>query len=169
MTLERQSGTDSRHAGEIEAALRDLGKATPEPGLEGRVLTRLAAARMKAGAGSSTKFVWWRRLPRPIMPLMGFCCAGVLCAVIVAGSVSHSHHNPTGPVPPPVIQMPGTGVGAASAMHPAAPASTPVPAGTASRGHSNRRNSRGRARITPEAHKAPGVAVPAPDSTLPPQ
>jgi hypothetical protein len=168
MTLEPHSGTNPRHDAEIDAALRALGTATPEPGLEGRVLIRLAAARMQVDSAGGAH-VWWRRLPRPVMPLMGFTCAGVLCAVIVAGSVNHSRHNPTGPVPPPVMQMPGTGVGAASAMHPAAPASTPVPAGTASRGHSSRRNSKGRARITPEAHKAPGVAVPAPDSSLPPQ
>ncbi|HEY6445017.1 MAG TPA: hypothetical protein VIY53_01050 [Acidobacteriaceae bacterium] len=168
MTLERHTGTDARHAGEIDAALRALGTATPEPGLEGRVLTRLAAARMQ-GEPMIAGPAWWRRLPRPVMPLLGFTCAGILCAGIVAGSVSHSRHNQSGPVPPPVMQMPGTGVGAASAMHPAAPASTPVPAGTASRGHSSRRNSKGRARITPEAHKAPGVAVPAPDSNLPPQ
>jgi len=165
MTLERHSGTDSRHDAEVDAVLRELGTATPEPGLEGRVLVRLAAARMQGVATS----VWWRRMPRPVMPLMGFTCAGVLCAVIVAGSVSHSHHNQTGPVPPPVIQMPGTGVGAASAMHPAAPASTPVPAGTAGRGRSARHSSKGRARIAPEAHKAPGVAVPAPDSPTSPQ
>jgi hypothetical protein len=169
MTLERHPGTDSRHDVEIDAALRELGTATPEPGLEGRVLTRLAAARMQSGAGSSAKIVWWRRLRRPVMPLMGFTCAGLLCAAIVAGSVSHSRHNQTGPVPPPAIQMPGTGVGAASAMHPAAPASTPVPAGTSSRGRSSRHNNKGRARITPQAHKAPGVALPAPDSSTPPQ
>lgn len=166
MNLERSSGYNSQHDAAIDAALREVGSATPEPGLEGRVLIRLAAARMQDNSTVAPP-VWWRRLPRPVMPLMGFTCAGVLCAVIVAGSVSHSHHSQTGPVPPPVIEMPGTGVGAASAMHPAAPASTPVPAGTASRGR--RHSSKGRARIAPQAHKAPGVAVPAPDSATPPQ
>jgi hypothetical protein len=60
--------------------------------------------------------------------------------------------------------LPGQGIGAASAVHPAAPASAPVPAGQGARGRSSRRSGPGRARIAPHTPKAPGVAVPAPSS-----
>ncbi len=54
------------------------------------------------------------------------CVAG---SAIVIGSVDHSrglHRAPV--VAPPVPGLPGNGIGAASAVHPAAPVSVPVPA-----------------------------------------
>jgi hypothetical protein len=156
MTAEFDRETGAR----IDAALRAVGTATPVPGLEGRILTRLAEARtdgtVTAGAGS--------RLMRSAAPALGFVCAMLLCAVIVGSSVRFSHRNHPGPVVgPPAIQMQGTGVGAASAVHPAGPVLAPMPAGTA--GRSSRRSAQGRARIAPQARKAPGVAVPAPANT----
>jgi hypothetical protein len=148
----------------IDAALRALGSATPEAGLEGRILTRLAKARAEGHAG--TKAGLGQRLMRTAAPALGFVCATLLCTVIVSSSVRFSHRNHPGPVAgPPVLQMQGTGVGAASAVHPAGPAAAPVPAGT--RGRSSRRTAQGRARIAPQARKAPGVAVPAPTSNTP--
>jgi hypothetical protein len=70
-------------------------------------------------------------------------------------------------VAPPVLVLPGNGIGAASAVHPAAPATAPVPAGQSSRGRSTRHSGPGRARIAPHSRKAPGVAVPAPSATNP--
>jgi len=163
MNGDRRTETKDRLSGRIDAALRAVGTAAPAPGLEGRILTRLAAARMQVGAEPAGLF---RRLPRPVVPLLGFACASVMCAVIVVGSVNHSRrHHPSLVPPPPVLAVPGTGVGAASAMHPAAPATARVPAGPVSRGRSTHRTAPGRARIAPHARKAPGVAVPAPSGS----
>jgi hypothetical protein len=163
--FDRETGWSAR----IDAALRATGTASPPEGLEGRVLTRLAAARMGAESASDAALPGLRRrLPRALGPLLGFVSAGLVCAVIVSGSVSHSRHYKNGQIPAlPVIPMSGTGVGAASAVRPGAPASAPVPAGPAARGHSSQRASHGRARIAPQSRRAPGVAVPDPASTTP--
>jgi hypothetical protein len=164
MTGDRQPRTHIDAEARIDAALRNIGASSPDPGLEGRILNRLAAARLQVDASPSLP----RRLPRALAPLFGFAFAGLMCAVIVGGSISHSRRFHPGTVPaPPVLQLPGTGVGAASAVHPAAPASAPVPAGPAARGRSSHRAAQGRARIAPQARKAPGVAVPAPQSSTP--
>jgi hypothetical protein len=158
MTGEFDRETSTR----IDAALHAVGKATPGPGFEGRILTRLAKARAEgiAGPGQGS------RLMRAAAPALGFVCATLLCAVIVGSSVHYSHRIHPGPVAgPPAIQMQGTGVGAASAVHPAGPAAAPVPAETT--GRSSRRAAQGRARIAPQARKAPGVGVPAPTANTP--
>jgi hypothetical protein len=167
MKEERNSGTSRRTAeaieGRIDAALRSLGAAAPEPGLEGRILTRVAAARMDDAQFGGPLTHRPRRLAGALKPLAGFTCASVLCTLIVVGSVNHKRRTARGAAPPaPVLQMPGTGVGAASAMHPAGPAPSPAPAGNAGRGHAAHHERQGRARIAPHARKAPGVAVPAP-------
>lgn len=160
MNRERQPSTEAR----IDAALRHISASTPSPGLEGRVLNRLAAARLQVETAPSTS----RRLPRALAPLLGCAFAGIMCAAIVGGTISHSRRYHHGAVSaPPVLQLPGTGVGAASAVHQAAPASAPVPAGPAARGRSSHRAAQGRARIAPQARRAPGVAVPAPPSSTP--
>lgn len=154
--------TDAR----IDEALRDLGSATPEPGLEGRVLNRLAAARMDArfSAGAKAR----PRFSSFAAPLLGFVSAALVCAVIVSSSVRYSHRSHAGnTASPPALVMPGTGVGAASAVRPAAPASAPVPVGPTAHGRSVRHSTQGRARIAPQAHKAPGVAVPSPPASSP--
>lgn len=158
MTGERQPATTESR---IDAALRHISASSPEPGLEGRVLHRLAAARLSVNLAPSL-------MRRALAPLLGCAFAAILCVAIVGGSISHSRRYHLGAVPaPPVLQLPGTGVGAASAVHQAAPASAPVPAGPAARGRSSRRAAQGRARIAPQARKAPGVAVPAPPSSAP--
>jgi len=160
--------SDAQLSSRIDAALHEVGTATPAPGLEGRILTRLAAQRSKLGAlPGSLPSRAPRRLQQIFVPVFGFASAVLMCAAIVGGSVSHSRRTPPGQVAPPVIHLPGTGVGAASAVHPGAPASAPVPAGPAARGRSVRHASPGRARIAPHAHKAPGVAVPLPESAAP--
>lgn len=140
----------------IDAALRAVGTAVPEPGIEGRILTRLAAER---GAAAAVPARWW---PRYSFPALGIATAGLACAVIVVGSVNHSRLHHPGHIAPPVLALPGNGVGAASAVHPAAPVTMPVPATAATRGRSTRTLSHGRARIAPHARKANGVVVPAP-------
>jgi hypothetical protein len=164
MTGERQPRTQANAESRIDAALRHIGASAPDPGLEGRILNRLAAARLQVDASPAFP----RRLPGVLAPIFGIALAVIMCAVIVGGSISHSRRYHPGTVPaPPVIQLPGTGVGAASAVHPGAPASAPVPAGPAARGRSSHRNTQGRARIAPQARKAPGVAVPAPPAGTP--
>jgi hypothetical protein len=160
MNGELDRGTGAR----IDAALHAVGTAKPEPGLEGRILTRVAQARAEGTDAAGTGL--GSRLMRAARPALGFVCATLLCAVIVGSSVRYSHRIHPGPVAgPPAIQMQGTGVGAASAVHPAGPASKPMPAGT--EGRSSRRTAQGRARIAPQARKAPGVAVPAPATSTP--
>ncbi len=159
--------TEARRSRRIDAALRDLGTVTPAEGLEGRILTRLAASRSNMEALPGLRQRTLHRRPRLVGPFAGFASASLVCVAIVLGSVSHSRRIQPGQIAPPLIQLPATGVGAASAVHPGAPASAPVPAGPAARGRSVRHAGPGRARIAPHAHKAPGVAVPAPASAAP--
>jgi hypothetical protein len=155
---------DRETGARIDAALRAVGKVSPEPGFEGRILTRLTVARVEGDTAANAGRGPWTM--RAAVPALGFVTACLMCAVIVTSSVRFSHHTHPGPVAgPPVIQPAGTGVGAASAVHPAGPAPAPMPAGTA--GRSLRRAAQGRARITPQARKAPGVAVPAPPANAP--
>lgn len=149
----------------IDAALRSVGTADPASDLQGRILNRLAAERIGAevAAASSPLLVRLRRLTHVSTPALCGLSACVFAGIIVLGSVSHSHKLHTNPIlAPPVLALPAHGLGAASAVHPAAPASTPAPVGQESRGRSARNSKQGRARIAPHAHKAPGIAVPAP-------
>jgi hypothetical protein len=162
MNAETNSGP--RIDAAIDATLRHIGSATPASGLEGRILNRLAAERVKTDA-EPARSPWAARLSRiPRLPIqaLGLVTACLLGFVIVAGSVSHSRRINPGQVATPTLVLPGQGIGAASAVHPAAPASAPVPAGEP--GRASRRSEQGRARIAPHARKAPGVAVPAPSS-----
>lgn len=154
---------DEQYEEQLDAVLRSIGSETPDPGMQGRILTRLAAARMESNARR-----FGIRVPRFVAPLAGFASAGLVCGVIVVGSVRHSHQvHPGAPAAPPVVLIQGAGVGAASAVHPANPGTAaPVPASPAARGRATHRTpQRGRARIAPHAKKAPGVAVPAPAGT----
>lgn len=146
----------------IDAALRMLGSARPDPGMAGRILTRVAAAR--TGEDRATEHRVHRLGLRHLLgPVAGFATVGVMCGAIVVASVNHSHRHTPGMIATPVLPMQG-GVGAASAIRPAAPGST-APADSAAR--SSQRGSHttalhGRARIGANAKKAPGVAVPDP-------
>ena len=164
------SGTDPRTTATIDAALRSVGSATPTAGLQGRILTRLASERLRLEAAPPRLFPLTRfgRLHPVPARALGLVTACLLGFVIVAGSVVHSRRiKPGQVVAPPVLVLPGNGIGAASAVHPAAPATAPVPAGQSSRGRSTRHSGPGRARIAPHSRKAPGVAVPAPSATNP--
>lgn len=158
--------SDPRVAATIDAALSSIGSATPASGLEGRILTRIASERLKPEASPAhwplfARFGQMHPVPARALGLVTACLLGF---VIVAGSVMHSRRiKPGQVVAPPVLVLPSNGIGAASAVHPAAPASAPVPAGQGSRG----RSGPGRARIAPHSRKAPGVTVPAPSSNDP--
>jgi len=168
MNGEMNSGQRLTAEERIDAALRRVGNTTPEPGLQGRILNRLAAERMTMKDVPAAPVALLHRMPRfagVALTAVFVCVAGT---AIVIGSIDHSrglHHAPV--VAPPVPGLPGNGIGAASAVHPAAPVSVPVPATQSNRGRSSRAADRGRARIQRHAHKAPGVAVPAPDENSP--
>lgn len=163
---DRSVSPDPRAKAVIDAALRSIGTAEPASDLQGRILTRLAAERLQAKAEplDSPLFIHLQFITRAARPALYGVSACLIAGVIVAGSVSHSHRMHTSPgFAPPVLTLPAHGLGAASAVHPAAPDSTLAPLGQDSRGRSTH-NRKGRARIAPHAHKARGVAVPAPDS-----
>lgn len=171
-------GSDPRLSGRIDAALRSAGEATPAPGLEGRILSRLAAERKQRSADpgalsgflrsgfSRVGFTTFGRLSRFSAPALGCLGSLLVAALIVTGSVSHSRRNlpSQGPVAP-ALHLPGSGVGAAAAAHAAGPSSAPIPAEKSANGRSGHRSARGRARIAPRAKKAQGVVVPNPPST----
>lgn len=134
----------------IDSALRVLGSAEPAAGMEDRILAELARAEAKSRAR--------RFFSMPQLVVM-FAAAGTVCAVIVAGSVTHSHN-----ILPmaPGLHFPGEsqpGVGAASA---ARVAPQPVTASPKDRPRSVRKTVNGRAVISPEAKKHAGVPVPKP-------
>lgn len=137
----------------IDGTLRALGSAEPGAGMEGRILSALARAEARS------------RVPRffsmPQLAVM-IAAAGTVCAVIVAGSVTHSHRML--PIAPG-LHLPGNaqaGIGAASAAH---VAPQPVVASPKDRPRSVRKTLNGRAVISPRAKKHAGVAVP--KKTLP--
>jgi len=165
MNHEFHTGSDSQLNGRVDAALRAIGAAAPPAGFEGRILTRLAAERVQNTASFQGLRV--TRFPRFAGPAVCVLSSCLVAVVIVAGSVSHSRHSvPSPSMAAPVLHLPASGVGAASAAQEAPPASAPIPAGKSARGHS-RRSAQGRARIAPHARKAPGVVVPS--SPAPPQ
>jgi hypothetical protein len=165
MNTEKMNDAMDRGQTAIDAALRSVGSATPASGLEGRILTRLASERIRMEAAPRRRPLFSRLGVFPGRAL-GLVTACLLGFVVVAGSVSHSRRMKPGQgaAPPPLV-LPGQGIGAASAVHPAAPASALVPAGQP--GRSARSSSPGRARIAPHARKAPGVAVPSPPAGHP--
>lgn len=168
MNREANSGRALTSEQRIDAALRAVGTAMPETGLQGRILNRLAAERMAMEHAPAGLGRLLRRMPRfagAAVTALFVCVAGT---AVVVGSVEHSrglHRPPV--IAPPVPGLPGHGIGAASAVHPAAPVSVPVPASQSSRGRPNRTADHGRARIQRHAHKAQGVAVPAPSENSP--
>ncbi len=143
--------TSQNHDRRINEALRRLGSATPPPGIEDRIKTRLAQAHgaQSAPAPGRRFFV----IPRFAF---GAAAAAIACAAIVAGSVSHSHRIQ--PVLPGFVSPPSSGaVGSAGAARPANHPIEPSPAG---RPRSVRRLPAGRAVISPQSQKPAGVAVP---------
>ena len=142
------------HEDRIDRALRRLATAAPRQGLEARILMRLERAAQEKTTGFFS-------LPR--LAAM-FAAAGTVCAMIVAGSVTHSHRIL--PVAPGV-QLPGIsqpGVGAASA---ARVAPQPVKVPPKERPRSVRKTENGRAVISPDAKKHGGVPAPKALATQP--
>jgi hypothetical protein len=135
---------------QIDRTLRLLGSAEPVAGMEDRITARLASASVET-----------RRFFRLPQLAFGLVAAAIACAVIVAGSVSHSRHIL--PIAPG-LQVPGMsqpGVGAASAAHTAQQPVTTLPQ---DRPRSVRQEENGRAVISSHAKKPAGIAVP---KTLP--
>jgi hypothetical protein len=168
MNQDRNAGPMLTAEERIDAALQAVGSATPETGLQGRILNRLATERMAMEHAPTGLAGMLHRMPR----FAGAAIAAVFVCVtgtaIVIGSVDHSRGAHSAPVvAPPVPGLSGNGIGAASAVHPAAPVSAPVLAKPNSRGRSSRTASHGRARIRRHAHKAAGIAVPAPSENAP--
>lgn len=162
MNAENVNSATDRGPAALDAALRSISSATPVAGLEGRILMRLASERIRMESEPAQRPLLARLGAFPARAL-GLLTACLLGFVIVAGSVSYSHHiRPSTTGVPPSLVLPGQGIGAASAVHPAAPASTPAPPGQA--GRSARRPGPGRARIAPHSRRAPGVAIPPPSN-----
>ncbi|MGB9028887.1 MAG: hypothetical protein WCC27_02105, partial [Acidobacteriaceae bacterium] len=108
------SGTDPRITATMDAALRSVGAATPTAGLEGRILTRLASERIKLeSAPPLSPLARFGRLHPVPARAFGLITASLLGFVIVAGSVIHSRRIKPGVVAPPVLVLPGNGIGAA--------------------------------------------------------
>lgn len=129
----------------IDRALRRFGSAEPAAGMESRILAELARAEARKKAPLSF------RMPQVVAM---FAAAGTVCAVIVAGSVTHSHSSL--PISPG-LHLPADGdggVGAASAVR---VAPQPVTASPGDRPRSVRKTSDGRAVISPEAKKKAGL------------
>ena len=135
----------------IDQALHRLGSATPPPGIEDRISTRLAQEQSRLHAVTIHRARFFG-VPRFAIG----AAAGVLaCMAIVVASVSHSHK--TQPVLPGIVTQPSSGVGAAAGERPAIRPIEPSPAG---RPRSVRRLPEGRAVISPQSQKPAGVAVP---------
>lgn len=107
--------TDAR----IDRVLRSLGSAEPSAGLEARVLARLDA---RLAEDEARKPRW--RMPRLTLGLAAAACA---CALMIAGSVTHSRRM-TPAIPG--VRLPvaaSAGLGAASAAQVTSqPVTTPV-------------------------------------------
>lgn len=141
-------GPPERLNEQIDSTLRVLGSAVPAPGMEERILFRLANA--NAHAKPQRLFTF----PQLAVGVAATLLGGT---IIIVGSVTHSRRIL--PVAPG-IHLPAateTGVGAASAAH---VATHPVTALPAARPRSVRKTVNGRAVISPEAKKHNGLAVP---------
>lgn len=144
MTLQ----SPERFTEQIDSTLRTLAAAVPAPGMEERILIRLA------DTGSQARTHRFFTFPQLAVGLTATLLGG---AVIIVGSVTHSRHML--PVAPG-IHLPAAaqeGVGAASAAH---VATHPVTALPAARPRSVRKTVNGRAVISSDAKKHNGLAVP---------
>ena len=83
--MNRETIHDATSDPRIDRVLESIGSATPTSGLEGRILNRMAAERLRMES-RGTPSLWYRlpRLPRQALGLTTACLVGF---VIVAGSV----------------------------------------------------------------------------------
>jgi hypothetical protein len=139
---------------QIDRTLLLIGSASPDAGMEDRILARIAQV------GTSRKAPRFFSLPQLAF---GMSAAAAASLLIVVGSVNHSRHMlPIAPgIHIPAAAQPG--VGAASAAHVAPQPVTSLPH---DRPRSVRNTVNGRAVISPKAKRPAGVAVP---KTLPSQ
>ncbi len=150
-TQHSNTNYDRRSDQMIDQTLRRLGSATPRPGIEDRISTRLAheQSRLQAATIHRARFFGIPRLA------IGAAAGALACAAIVAGSVNHSRRIQ--PVLPGIVAQPSSGVGAAAGERPANRPIEPPPTG---RARSVRRLPEGRAVISPQSQRPAGVAVP---------
>jgi hypothetical protein len=136
----------------LDAALRRLGSATPDPQMQERVLRRLRTATMHNAAARQNRSWGWPRLAAAAL------AGSFACTLMVVGSISHSHAVAQ-QSPPPMLQLvrPQNGVSTADASHIAA---HPVPA-PPGKGRAQEHMHPGRASVSPGAHADPGLALPA--------
>jgi hypothetical protein len=126
----------------LDAALRHLGSATPDPQMHDRLLRRLRTAAFTDAAPRAGL-----RWPRLAAAALGGSFA---CALIVTGSLAHSR-TVAQQTAPPMLQIvrPQNGVSTASAAHIAA---HPVPAPPG--------KGRAHEQMTPGSHTRQGLALP---------
>jgi len=145
-------GDASGHDARIDAALQVYAHAEPEPGLESRIAARLSAnrpgPRFRFSLAEFTRLLVLRRLSVGAL-------AGATAAVIVVGTVQHSHRT----MPPQVVRAPQTGgVGVANRVH---VPTHPMPQGATIDPAAPRVPPHGRANVSRNpAHRASGAAVP---------
>jgi hypothetical protein len=143
----------SPYDSQIDATLRLFGDAQPPAGLNDRVSSRVAREWQRTSYHRAT-----RRFPFSLRLAISGMAATACAAAVVIGTVQHSNRIVV--LPPPVhMQSPGGGIGAAGAEH-VSTRITPQPSEV--RGRNAGRSRHGRAIVSPDAHKAPGVALPKP-------
>ncbi|HCT59727.1 MULTISPECIES: hypothetical protein [Acidobacterium] len=126
----------------LDAALRQLGTATPDPQMQERLLRRLRTAALTDAAPQSG--LRWPRFAAAAL------AGSFACALIVTGSLAHSHTVAERQAGPPMLEIvrPQSGVSTASAAHITA---HPVPAPGKGRAHEQ---------MTPGVHTRQGLALP---------
>ncbi len=143
----------SPYESQIDAALQVLARVQPTAGLSDRVNKQLASLDHRASASRVLHF----RVPYSMRVALGSVAAGLAAAAILVGSIQHSHRIAV--MPHAVRMQPSGGIGAAGAER--VTTGTPAPSPTQP-GRNVQQPHRGRAVVSPDAHKAPGVSVPKP-------
>ncbi len=136
----------------IDHALRQLGSAQPDPGMNDRLLRRLRQAAPAEPSPRRAPSLGW---PRLAAAGLAGCC---LCAAVVVGSVQHSHYIAAQNQPPAPILQRHNGISTASSTH----ISAHPPVAPKNGGRSHHRLSPGRATVPPgtHVHGGDGVTVP---------
>lgn len=135
----------------LDAALRRLGSATPDPAMRERVLRRLRTAAMENAAAHQSYRWGWPRLAAAAL------AGSFACTLMVVGSISHSHAVAR-QSPPPMLQLVRSqnGVSTADASHITA---HPVPA-PPGKGRAQEHLNSGRPGVSPGAHLHRELALP---------
>ena len=139
----------------IDRALHQLASIEPDPGMNDRILRRIRQAADEPVPHSVLKpaFGW----PRFALAGLAGCC---LCAVVVFGSVQHSHAVAAQNRPVLPILHPQSGVATASSTH----ITAHPPVAPKGGGRSDQHPGQGRATVKPgtHIHGGDGISVPPP-------